>query len=366
MKKFKVGIFGATGMVGQNYIRLLENHPWFDVVYLAASANSAGMKYADAVTNRWVMPTVIPKNIENIIVEDVMNIKKIKGKCDFVFSAFEMPDKKLIKETEEKYASMGIPVVSNASANRKTKDVPMLVPEINADHLEMIKIQQKNHDWDQEEKHGFIVVKPNCSIQSYLTPIYALEQAGYPVAKIFVTTLQAVSGAGYPGVPSLDMIDNIVPYIGGEEEKTETEPLKILGKIVDGKFVNKKDLKISATCTRVPVSDGHTATVNILFKENKPTKEEILEIWKKFKGEPQKMKLPFAPIQAIIYKNEENRPQPKKDRDSGKGMAVTIGRLRKCNIFDYKFVALSHNTVRGAAGGGILNAELLVKKGYIK
>ncbi|KKR79074.1 MAG: Aspartate-semialdehyde dehydrogenase [Candidatus Nomurabacteria bacterium GW2011_GWA2_40_9] len=364
MKKFKVGVLGATGMVGQNYIRLLENHPWFDVVYLAASANSAGMKYSDAVAGRWVMSTLIPENIKDITVEDVANIEKAKN-CDFVFSAFEMPDKKLIKETEEKYASMGIPVVSNASANRKIDDVPMLVPEINPDHLDIIKIQQKNHGWDQGEKHGFIVVKPNCSIQSYLTPIYALEQAGYPVVKIFVTTLQAVSGAGYPGVPSLDMIDNIVPYIGGEEEKTETEPLKILGKIINGKFVNKKDLKISATCTRVPVSDGHTAIVNIKFKNKIPNQEQIINIWKNFKSVPQKLDLPFAPIQPIIYKDEENRPQPKKDRDSGKGMAVTIGRLRKCNIFDYKFVALSHNTVRGAAGGGILNAELLVKKGHI-
>lgn len=361
MKIFKVGILGATGMVGQNYIRLLENHPWFRVTYVAASANSAGLKYGDAVKGRWQMGSAIPKNVRDLTVEDVANIQKAKGKCDFVFSAFELPDKKLIKETEEKYAAAGIPVISNASANRQEADVPMLIPEINPEHLEILKEQKKNHGW----KKGFIVVKPNCSIQCYLTPIFALQKAGFPVKKIIVTTLQAVSGAGYPGVPSLDMIDNIVPYIGGEEEKTETEPLKILGNIKNGKFVKKTEMQISATCTRVPVTDGHLASVHILFTGKKPTKEEIISIWKNFKSLPQELKLPFAPLSPILYKEEENRPQPRKDRDNDKGMAVTLGRLRECNILDYKFVALSHNTVRGAAGGGILNAELLVKKGYI-
>ena len=370
MKKLKVGVLGATGMVGQNYIRLLENHPWFDVVYIAASANSAGMKYADAVSGRWQMMTSIPKKVAGLMVEDVANIEKAVRACDFVFSAFEMPDKKLIKETEEAYATAGIPVVSNASANRWTKDVPMLIPEINSDHLEIIKIQQKNHGWNQGKRQGFIVVKPNCSLQSYITPIYALEKAGYPVKKIMITTMQAVSGAGYPGVASLDMIDNIVPFIDGEEEKTEQEPLKILGEIKNEKFVNKKGLEISATCTRVPVSDGHTASINILFqkdsKHKKPTKEQIIKIWQEFKSIPQDLKFPFAPVQPIIYRDEDNRPQPKKDRDADKGMSVTIGRLRDCAIFDYKFITLSHNTVRGAAGGGILNAELLVNKGWIK
>lgn len=361
-KKFKVGILGATGMVGQNYIRLLENHPWFSVVYVAASANSAGVTYEESVKNRWHMVTPVPEKVKKLIVEDVANVDKAIKKCDFVFSAFEISDKNLVKEIEEKYAAAGIPVVSNASANRWTPDVPMLVPEINSEHLKMIKIQQKNHKWDK----GFIVVKPNCSLQSYLTPIYALSKAGYPVKKIMITTLQAVSGAGYPGVASLDMIDNVVPYIGGEEEKTEEEPLKILGTIVNDKFVKDKGLSISATCTRVPVSDGHLATVNILFKDKKPTKEEIIKIWREFKSVPQDLKLPFAPAFPIIYKEEENRPQPKKDRDTDKGMAVTVGRLRDCKVFDYKFVSLSHNTVRGAAGGGILNAELLVKEGYIK
>lgn len=361
-KKFKVGVLGATGMVGQNYIRLLENHPWFDVVYVAASANSASMKYEDSVKGRWQMHSPIPSSVAGLVVEDVMDIAKAKESCDFVFSAFEMPDKELIKETEKKYAESGLPVVSNASANRWTDDVPMLIPEINADHTDIIKTQKANHGWDK----GFIAVKPNCSLQSYLTPLYALEQAGYEIEKIMITTMQAVSGAGYPGVPSLDMIDNIVPFIGGEEEKTEKEPLKILGKIMDGKFVNREGLKISATCTRVPVTDGHTGVVNILFKDKKPTKEQILEIWKNFKSVPQELDLPFAPAQPIHYRDEDNRPQPAKDRDTDKAMAVTVGRLRECNIFDFKFVALSHNTVRGAAGGGILNAELLVKKGYIK
>jgi aspartate-semialdehyde dehydrogenase len=362
MKKIKVGILGATGMVGQNYIKLLENHPWFDVVYLAASANSAGVSYCEAVKGRWQMTTPIPKKIENIKVEDVSLIEKAKGKCNFVFSAFEISDKNLVKEIEEKYAEAGIPVVSNASANRWTTDVPMLIPEINTSHTDIITTQKKNHGW----KDGFIAVKPNCSLQSYLTPIYALNKAGFPIKSIFITTLQAVSGAGYPGVPSLDMIDNVVPFIEGEEEKTENEPLKILGEIKNGKFEKNKELKISAQCMRVPVSDGHLACVSILFKKKKPTKEQIIKIWNEFKSIPQDLKLPFAPVQPIIYTEEENRPQPKKDRNNDKAMAITVGRLRECNIFDYKFVALSHNTVRGAAGGGILNAELLVKKGFIK
>jgi len=362
MKKIKVGILGATGMVGQNYIRLLENHPWFDVTYVAASSNSAGVKYNEAVKGRWQMTSPIPKNVAKLTVEDVMDIEKAKNKCDFVFSAFEISDKQIVKETEEKYAEAGIPVVSNASANRWTLDVPMLIPEINANHTDIIATQKKNHGWSK----GFIAVKPNCSLQSYITPIYALNKAGFPISKIFITTLQAVSGAGYPGVPSLDMIDNVVPYIGGEEDKTENEPLKILGEIKNGKFEKAKDLNISAQCMRVPVSDGHLACVSIKFKNKKPTKEEILKIWNEFKGVPQDLKLPFAPVHPIIYNEEDNRPQPKKDRNNDKAMAVTVGRLRKCNIFDYKFVALSHNTVRGAAGGGILNAELLVKKGFMK
>lgn len=362
MKKFKVGILGATGMVGQNYVRWLENHPWFEMTFLAASANSAGAAYFKATQGRWQMATPVPKSVKNIIVTGAIEINEAKKKCDFVFSAFELPDKQAVKELEEKYAAAGLPVVSNASANRWTSDVPMIIPEINSEHLKIIPQQKKNHNWAK----GFIAVKPNCSLQSYLTPIFALNQAGYPVKKIFITTLQAVSGAGYPGVASLDIIDNVLPFISGEEEKTELEPLKILGQIKSGKFVNAKGLAISANCTRVPVTDGHLACVNILFKNKKPSKNKIINIWRRFKSLPQELKLPSAPSRPIIYLKDENRPQPKKDRDNGQGMAVTVGRLRDCKIFDYKFIALSHNTIRGAAGGGILNAELLVKQGYIK
>ena len=352
-EKIPVGMLGATGMVGQNYLRLLENHPWFEVTYLAASPRSAGKSYEQAVQGRWQMATDIPHSIKDITVEDVNDIEKAKQNCRFVFSAFEMSDKDAIRETENKYAEAGLPVVSNASAHRWTQDVPMLIPEINSDHLELIKTQQKNHGWDK----GFVLVKPNCSLQSYITPIHALIEAGYDILEMILTTMQAVSGAGYPGVPSLDMIDNIVPYIGGEEEKSEKEPLKILG---------RDDIKISAHCNRVPVIDGHTACVSVKFKDKAPSKEEILKIWEQFKSIPQELDLPSAPEKPITYSEQDNRPQPRKDRDSDKGMTCSVGRLRECPVFDYRFVGLSHNTVRGAAGGGILNAELLVKKGYIE
>lgn len=362
MKKLRVGVLGATGMVGQNYIQLLENHPWFDVVYLAASPQSAGKRYSDAVAGRWQMKKPIPSNLKNVVVEDASNIEKAEGKVDFVFSALDLETKDATKALEFEYAKKGIPVVSNASANRWTDDVPMLIPEINSEHVKVIDSQKKNR-----KLKGFVAVKPNCSLQSYITPIYAIEQAGYKIEKMIITTLQAVSGAGYPGVPSLDMVDNIVPFIGGEDEKTEKEPSKILGKLKDGKIITDDSIKISATCTRVPVIDGHTACVSLKFKDSskKPSIDEIKKIWKNFKSVPQELNLPFAPVQPIIYLEEENRPQPRKDRDSDKGMAVSIGRLRECKVFDYKFVALSHNTIRGAAGGGILNAELLKAKGYL-
>ncbi len=362
MKKLKVGILGGTGMVGQYYIKLLENHPWFEIVDIAASPKSAGHKFKDAVKAKWNMTVPIPTAVKDIMVRDVQDYNSINPELSFVFSAVEMPTKDEIKEVEKKYAEKGIPVVSNNSAHRWTPDVPMLIAEINSDHINVIPIQQKNHGFSK----GFIVVKPNCSLQSFLTPIYALEKAGYKVDSLIITTLQAVSGAGYPGVASLDIIDNIVPLIGGEEEKTEKEPLKILGKIGPNGIINDETIKISSTCTRVPVVDGHTASVNIKFKNKAPTKEEILKIWTSFKSEPQNLDLPFAPKQPIIYLEEEDRPQPKKDRDNDKGMAVTAGRLRKDTVFDYKFVALSHNLIRGAAGGGILNAELLKAKGFIK
>ena len=362
MKKIPVGILGATGMVGQKYIQLLENHPWFEVAYVAASPQSAGKKYAEALRNGWLVGGIIPEGVADLVVEDVSDVAKAAKHCAFVFSAFEMPEKDLIRDYENKYAAAGMPVFSNASAHRHTENVPMLIVEINPHHLEIIPEQQKANGWDK----GFIVVKPNCSLQSYLTPIYALMKAGYEVEKLIITTMQAVSGAGYPGVASWDMIDNVVPLIVGEEEKTEEEPLKILGEAKGGVFAPFEGLAISAHCNRVPVSDGHTACVNVLFGTKKPTREQILDVWKDFRGEPQELDLPFAPKQPIIYREEPNRPQPKKDRDADKGMAVTVGRLREDNVFDFKFVSLSHNTVRGAAGGGILNAELAYKKKFFQ
>lgn len=359
--KIKVGILGATGMVGQNYINLLADHPWFEVNFLGASPNSDGKTYEEAVAGRWQMKAEIPKKLKKLKVFDVAKIEEAKKSCQFVFSCFEISDKELIKKIEKDYAKADLPVVSNASAHRWTKEVPMLIPEINSGHLDLIKFQQQKNRF----KKGFIAVKPNCSLQSYLTPVYALLKAGFRVNNLMITTLQAVSGAGYPGCASLDMIDNVVPFISGEEEKSEQEPLKILGELdkSKGEIKNYTQMQISAHCNRVPVVDGHLACVSLGFKGKKPSLNQILKIWQNFKAEPQKLKLPFAPVQPIIYLEEANRPQPRKDRDKDKGMAVTIGRLRECNVFDYRFVGLSHNTVRGAAGGGILNAELLVKRG---
>ncbi|MHA1822180.1 MAG: aspartate-semialdehyde dehydrogenase [Promethearchaeota archaeon] len=363
MDKIKVGILGATGVVGQNYIKLLVNHPWFDIVDVAASPRSANKKYHEAVKDKWQMPIEIPENVSDLVVRDASDIDSINKDVSFVFSAISLPKKEDIRSLEFRYAKKGIPVVSNNSAHRWTPDVPMLIPEINSEHINVIPIQQKNNGFPET---GFVVVKPNCSVQSYLTPIYALERAGYKVDSMIITTLQAISGAGYPGVPSLDMVDNIVPFINGEEAKSEREPLKIFGKVGDKGIENYEGIKISATCTRVAVTDGHTASVNLKFKNKVPELDEIIDIWKKFKSIPQELNLPFAPKRPIIYTELENRPQPKKDRDNDKGMAVTVGRLRKDNVFDIKFVGLSHNTVRGAAGGGILNAELLKLKGFIK
>ena len=360
--KIKCGILGATGMVGQKYIKLLVNHPWFEVTDVAASPQSAGKRYAEAVKDKWQMDILVPDGIKDLIVRDVQDYAKLPKDLGFMFSAVEMPKKEDIKAVEDEYAKLGVPVVSTNSAHRWTKDVPCLIAEVNAHHVDIIPAQQKSRGWSK----GFIVVKPNCSAQSFLTPIFALEKAGYKIDKLIITTLQATSGAGYPGVPSLDLVDNIVPLIGGEEEKTEKEPLKILGNIVGGEIVNDESIKISSTCTRVPVVDGHTAVVNMKFKDKVPGQEEIIKIWRDFKALPQELDLPMAPKQPIIYLDQENRPQPRKDRNNDKGMAVTVGRLRKDPVFDYKFVALSHNTIRGAAGGGILNAELLKVKGFLK
>ena len=364
MNKIPVGILGATGMVGQQYISLLKDHPWFEVRYAAASPRSAGKKYRDAVSGRIHFPGVI-ETAGDLMVYDANDVNPAAeaakaGNCAFVFSAMEK-GKDDIVSPEEQYAAAGIPVISVDKAHRWTPDVPVLIAEVNHHHTDIIPIQQKTRGWNR----GFIVVKPNCSIQSYTTPLYALISAGYEIRRVIVSTLQAVSGAGYPGVPSLDMIDNIIPYIGGEEEKSETEPLKILGAI-DGNAIKNAELpKISAHCNRVPVSDGHTACVSIEFGEKKPSVEEVKKIWSEFKSLPQELKLPTAPLNPIIVRDEIDRPQPRKDRDADKAMAITVGRIRPCNVFDIRFIGLSHNTVRGAAGGGVLNAEMLKHKGYI-
>lgn len=360
MERIRTGVIGATGMVGQNYLRLLENHPWFRVTHVAASPRSAGKPYAEAVAGRWVMDEEIPGEVADLLVEDAADVKKAKAKCDFVFSAVAL-DKRAVRELEERYAASGVPVISNNPAHRHTEDVPMLIPEVNPHHTDIIPFQRKNRGWDR----GFIVVKPNCSLQSYLPPVYALMTAGYAVESIVVTTLQAVSGAGYPGVASIDMADNIVPFIGGEEQKTEHEPLRILGSVENGGFVYEDSLNISAHCNRVPVIDGHTACVSLKFRSHRPSLDEIVAIWNAFEAEPQKLDLPLAPYPPIIYREEKDRPQPRRDRDAGRGMAITVGRLRECPVMDIRFVALSHNTVRGGAGGAILSAELLKAKGYL-
>jgi aspartate-semialdehyde dehydrogenase len=359
--KIKVGIIGATGMVGQMFIKLLENHPWFDVTYLAASESSAGKTYSQAVHGRWHISADIPSYAKDLMVEDASKVDKAIGKCSLIFCAVSL-SKDEVKTMEAMYASNGFAVVSANSAYRLTPDVPMLIPEINHEHVNIIPIQQKNNGWDK----GFIAVKPNCSIQSYMIPLHALIAKGYKIKQMTLTTLQGLSGAGYPGPSAYDLIDNIIPFIGGEEEKSEIEPLKIFGTIKNGQIENDTTIKISAHCTRVPVIDGHTVCVNFSFEGKKPSESEIIECWKNYRSVPQELGLPSAPEHTIIYREEANRPQPRKDRDSGHGMAISVGRLRPCNVFDYRFVGLSHNTNRGAAGGAVLMAELLVAKGFVK
>lgn len=356
MAKIKAGVLGATGMVGQSYISLLEGHPWFELSLVIASQSSAGKSYREAVAGRWHMQKDIPENAKSLKVAAIDSLDNAKRNCDFVFSAL---DSDVAMEWEEKYAEAGIPVVSNASAHRHTHDVPMLIPEVNHEHIKMIPIQRKNRGW----KKGFIAVKPNCSLQSYMTPLHALRSK-FGLKKAVITTMQAVSGAGHPGVSSLDIDDNVIPYIGGEEAKSENEPKKIFGKIQGNKLVYDDSFRISAHCNRVNTIDGHMACVSVEF-DKKPSKEDILKIWKNFRSVPQELSLPFAPKQPIIYREEENRPQTRLDRNNGNGMAVTVGRLRDCNVLHWRFVGLSHNIIRGAAGGGILNAELLKAKGYI-
>jgi aspartate-semialdehyde dehydrogenase len=359
MERIKVGVLGATGMVGQNYLRLLENHPWFEVAYVAASPRSAGKTYDEAVEGRWVLEEPMPEAVKKLIVGDANIIESARGKCQMVFSAIEA-DKDTIRRLEEEYAKADFPVVSNNSAHRFTPDVPMIIPEVNWEHAEVIKAQRKQRGWSK----GLIAVKPNCSVQSYVTPLHALQQAGYPIAEAIISTMQAVSGAGFPGVASLKIIDNVIPYIGGEEEKSEQEPLKIFGKVADGKIVSSDSMKISAHCNRVPVIDGHMACVSIKFAGKAPSVKDVVGIWKDYTSEPQKLKLPFAPVPAIIVREEQDRPQTRWDRDACRGMGVSVGRVRPCNVFDIRFVGLSHNTVRGAAGGAILMAELLKAQGY--
>ncbi len=357
MKKLRAGVIGATGMVGQRFITLLNEHPYFELTHLAASASSAGKTYEEAVKGRWKLKEACPEFVKQMTVYDGADIESAKKDCDFVFCAVDMP-KDQIKALEEAYAKAEIPVVSNNSANRWTPDVPMFIPEINSAHAEMIEIQKKRLG----TKKGFIAVKPNCSIQSYvpaLTPLLDFEPE-----LVTVTTFQAISGAGKVFDTFPDILDNVIPYIGGEEEKSEKEPLKIWSKIENGVFVNAEKPVISAQCIRVPVSDGHLATVSVKFK-TKPAKEEILRRWAEYKGLPQDLELPHAPKQFITYMEEDNRPQTKLDRDIYGGMGITVGRLREDCIFDYKFVCLSHNTLRGAAGGAMLSAEMLYKLGYL-
>ncbi len=356
-EKLKVGILGGTGMVGQRFISLLENHPWFEVVTIAASPRSAGKTYEEAVGGRWKMTTPMPEAVKNIIVKDVNDIDAIAAEVDFVFSAVDMT-KDEIRAIEEKYAKAEIPVVSNNSAHRWTPDVPMMVPEINPQHAEVIEAQKARLG----TKRGFIAVKPNCSIQSYAPVLSAWME--FEPYEVIVSTYQAISGAGKTFKDWPEMEGNIIPYIGGEEEKSEKEPLRIWGEVKDGQIVPADFIKITSQCIRVPVLNGHTATVFVKFKKQ-PTKEQLIEAIRNFKGLPQELELPSAPKQFIQYLEDDNRPQVALDVDFEHGMGISVGRIREDSIYDWKFVGLSHNTVRGAAGGAVLCAELLKAKGYI-
>jgi aspartate-semialdehyde dehydrogenase len=356
MSKVRVGILGATGMVGQRFVTLLNNHPFFEVTVLAASNRNAGKTYEDAVSEKWSMDEEIPSYAKKMIMMNVLDIDNVSKQVDLVFSAVKM-EKDEIRAFEEGYAKHEVIVVSNNSACRNIEDVPMLLPECNIDHLDALKHQKERLG----TKHGFIVVKPNCSIQSYVPIFYALKEFEPEVA--VVSTYQAISGAGRTFKTWPEMVENIIPYIGGEEEKSEKEPLKVMGHVENGVIVPATDLKISCTCIRVPVVDGHTASVRVSFKK-KPTKEEFIKAITEFSGVPQREKLPHAPKQFMYYFEENDRPQVKLDVNLEGGMAVTVGRLEEDNIFQYKFVALSHNTLRGAAGGGLLTAETLYALHY--
>lgn len=356
-RKFRVGILGATGMVGQRFISLLENHPWFEVAVVAASPRSAGKTYEEAVGPRWKMATPMPEAVKNMVVLNVNEVEKVAAQVDFVFSAVDMT-KDEIKAIEEAYAKTETPVVSNNSAHRWTPDVPMVVPEINPEHYEIIPYQRKRLGTTK----GFVTVKPNCSIQSYTPMLNAIKE--FEPTVVVATTYQAISGAGKTFKDWPEMEGNLIPYIGGEEEKSEKEPLRIWGHIENGVIVPATAPIITTQCLRVPVLDGHTAAV-FMNLNKKVTKEEIIEKWVSFSGEPQKLELPSAPKQFIQYLEDDNRPQVMLDKDFEHGMGVSVGRLREDSVYDWKFVGLSHNTLRGAAGGGVLSAEMLVAKGYI-
>ncbi len=358
MKKYNVGIIGATGMVGQRFITLMDKHPWFNLTTLAASPRSAGKTYEEALGGRWSMATPIPEFVKNMVVLNATeDIEKIAAEVDFVFCAVDMK-KDEIRALEEAYAKAECPVISNNSAHRHTLDVPMIVPEINPEHAEIIEAQKKRLG----TKRGFVAVKSNCSLQSYVPALHPLMK--YGIKNVLACTYQAISGAGKTFETWPEMVDNLIPFIGGEEEKSEVEPLKIWGKIDGDKIVDATSPSITTQCLRVPVSDGHTAAVFVSF-DKKPSIDEIKEAWASFSGVPQELDLPSAPKQFLHYFEEDNRPQAKLDRNLENGMAVSIGRLREDKQFDYKFVCLSHNTLRGAAGGAVLMAELLAAKGYL-
>ncbi len=358
MKQFRVGVIGATGMVGQRFVSLLENHPWFQLKVVAASPHSAGKTYEEAVGSRWAMPFPMPESAKNLIVLDASKVDQVVPQVDFVFCAVDMK-KEEIKALEEAYAKAECPVISNNSANRSTPDVPMIVPEVNASHTEIIPAQRKRLG----TKRGFIAVKSNCSIQSYVPALHPLMEE-FGVSKVLVCTYQAISGAGKTFERWPEMVDNVIPYIGGEEEKSEQEPLKVWGRIEGDQIVPATSPSITAQCLRVACSDGHRAAVFVSF-DRKPTIDQIKERWAQFAGAPQKLELPSAPKQFLHYFEENDRPQTKLDRMLENGMAVSMGRLREDSQYDYKFVCLSHNTLRGAAGGGVLLAELLAAKGYL-
>ena len=360
MKKYKVGIIGATGMVGQRFALLLENHPWFDVTVLAASARSAGKKYGDVVEGRWHMAKELPEKYKDMVITDAEKVEEVAAQVDFCFCAVNMK-KDEIKALEERYAKAECPIVSNNSAHRFTPDVPMVIPEINADHIKIIEAQRKRLG----TKRGFVAVKSNCSLQSYVPAVNPLKELG--VDKVLACTYKAISDAGKTFKTWPEMIDNVIPYIGGEEEKSESEPLKIWGHIEGDKIVNADDISITSQCIRVPVSDGHTAAVFMSFKDGvkKPTVEEIINIWENYSGRAQELELPSAPKHFLHYFTEPDRPQIKSERNLENGMAVSVGRLRADTQYDYKFVCMSHNTLRGAAGGAVLLAELLCAEGYM-